>query len=203
MTDKAVKIGFGFFAATSLFFGVVSIKQKINIAVATNPSEDAQTSSEAFNDARLRVLDTDEDGLSDWEELNVHKTSPYLADSDSDGASDRVEIGAGTDPNCPAGRICGSDIIDTITAIQNQAAADEATADSSSAGGATDFSPESQAALDALNQGGMPTPDQIRALLRDSGIPEDQLAETSDEDLIQLFQEVASQQTADQAPPVQ
>ena len=58
----------------------------------------------------------------------------------------------------------------------------------------TDFSGESQAALNALEQGNIPTPDQIRALLRDSGIPEDQVNLASDEELIQLFQEVSSQQ---------
>lgn len=50
--------------------------------------------------------DTDNDGLSDWEELNIHNTSPYLKDSDSDGMSDKQEIKQGSDPNCPAGEDC-------------------------------------------------------------------------------------------------
>src|SRR3989338_6817300 len=46
----------------------------------------------------LHLLDSDKDGLSDFDELNVYKTSPYLADTDSDGISDKVEIDAFEDP---------------------------------------------------------------------------------------------------------
>ncbi len=199
MTDKAVKIGFGFFAVTALFFGVVSIKQKIRISGVDAQNSGATESSAAFNEARLRVLDTDEDGIDDWSELNAHKTSPYLADSDSDGVSDALEIKQGTDPTCPEGRVCGSDILQTLEGIQEeltaaeQGASGEAGQDSPQT---ADFSPESQAALDALEAGGVPTAGALRSLLRDSGIPEEQLAGTSDEDLIQLFQEVAAEQTA-------
>jgi hypothetical protein len=58
------------------------------------------------NDARLKTQDTDGDGLSDWDELNTYKTSPYLADSDGDGYSDKNEIDSGNDPNCPQGQTC-------------------------------------------------------------------------------------------------
>lgn len=54
----------------------------------------------------LRGKDTDRDGLNDWDELRVYKTSPYVADSDSDEVSDSVEIAQGQDPNCPKGRNC-------------------------------------------------------------------------------------------------
>ncbi len=54
----------------------------------------------------LRLKDTDRDGLSDWDEMNTYRTSAYLADSDSDGSQDGVEIARGTDPNCPQGREC-------------------------------------------------------------------------------------------------
>ncbi len=53
-----------------------------------------------------KTKDTDGDGLSNWDELNVYHTSPYLSDSDSDGIPDSVEIAQGTDPNCPKNRDC-------------------------------------------------------------------------------------------------
>ena len=44
------------------------------------------------------LYDTDGDGYSDAEEINVTHTDPLLADSDGDGQSDAAEILAGTNP---------------------------------------------------------------------------------------------------------
>ena len=54
----------------------------------------------------LKIKDTDHDGISDYDESYVQQTSPYLADTDSDGLTDAVEITQGTDPNCPQGKTC-------------------------------------------------------------------------------------------------
>ena len=61
------------------------------------------------NIENARTKDTDNDGLSDWDELYVHKTSPYIEDSDSDGYTDGQEVGKGDDPNCPRGQNCGAE----------------------------------------------------------------------------------------------
>jgi hypothetical protein len=68
----------------------------------------ARLEAEANKNAALQKKDTDRDGLSDFIELEVYKTSPYLADSDSDAVPDSVEIAQGEDPNCPRGRDCAS-----------------------------------------------------------------------------------------------
>ena len=47
--------------------------------------------------------DTDEDGLSDFIEVNTHSSDPLLVDSDGDGFSDLEEVSSGNDP------ISGSD----------------------------------------------------------------------------------------------
>lgn len=44
------------------------------------------------------VIDTDHDGLSDYDEINVTKTDPLNPDTDGDGLSDGVEVLAGLDP---------------------------------------------------------------------------------------------------------
>jgi hypothetical protein len=56
---------------------------------------------------RQKTQDTDGDGLTDWNELNVFLTSPYIDDTDSDGVNDGVEVQSRQDPNCPRGQDCG------------------------------------------------------------------------------------------------
>ena len=48
------------------------------------------------------VADTDGDGLTDGDEVNVHGTDPNLADTDGDGAPDGDEVAFGSDPNDPS-----------------------------------------------------------------------------------------------------
>jgi hypothetical protein len=42
--------------------------------------------------------DSDDDGLSDGDEVNVHGTDPLDADTDDDGLDDGIEVMFGTDP---------------------------------------------------------------------------------------------------------
>jgi len=51
--------------------------------------------------------DTDNDGLTDYEEKSIYHTSPYRADTDGDDFSDSVEVKSGFDPNGP-GRLVPS-----------------------------------------------------------------------------------------------
>jgi len=57
-------------------------------------------------EVRLQSIDTDQDTINDYEELQFFGTSPYLPDTDSDGIQDKKEIDAGTDPLCPEGKQC-------------------------------------------------------------------------------------------------
>lgn len=45
--------------------------------------------------------DSDDDGLSDEDEVDIHGTDPHSADTDGGGVSDGDEIERGTDPNDP------------------------------------------------------------------------------------------------------
>ncbi len=53
-----------------------------------------------------KTRDTDADGLTDYDELYVFKTSAYLSDTDSDGRDDKTEVFEGTDPNCSDTKGC-------------------------------------------------------------------------------------------------
>jgi len=65
-----------------------------------------KTSTQAMTDvqallAQSQNQDTDQDGLTDFQEEYVYHTSAYLADTDSDGFADKQEIDAGSNPLDP------------------------------------------------------------------------------------------------------
>jgi len=51
--------------------------------------------------AAAQGVDTDADGLSDDDELNLTGTDPFGPDSDDDGFNDGWEVSAGSDPLDP------------------------------------------------------------------------------------------------------
>lgn len=194
MDNKSLKIGFSVFAVFAVVFGVLRLGQIIRITNNTGDNQREKQYANALEDAKSRVIDTDEDGLTDWEEENLFGTSIYLADSDSDGINDKNEIDQGTDPNCEQGKTCGSDIIGIVEEVQDEIDAQAELEGAQDKELITDFSSDSQEAMDALEQGTMPSAGQIRSLLRDSGVPESQVNLATDEELLQLFQEVSEQQ---------
>jgi outer membrane protein OmpA-like peptidoglycan-associated protein len=56
------------------------------------PSERTLEYLQSLDDETLKTLDTDEDGVNDYDELNVHETNPLSADTDGDGLTDGEEI---------------------------------------------------------------------------------------------------------------
>ncbi len=86
----------------------ISLPFLVPIATLTAARQALVPASDAAREAEAaKSKDTDRDGLSDYAELTIYKSSPYLADTDSDGIPDAIEIGQGTDPNCPNGQNCG------------------------------------------------------------------------------------------------
>lgn len=196
--SKNQKIAAIFLAVFSVFVIILWIAQlnkNINDPFSYNSEETSKNNMKACSgpdclgsDEFLKINDTDKDGLFDWDELNVYQTSPYLEDSDSDGLTDRQEIEAGTDPNCPIGRDCSPDV--GSGASENK--------DSLSSGLGQDAS--------ALKNAGETTPDQekilsdvlsgqgdvnvLRDMLLQSGMDKESLDKISDEDLMASYEEV-------------
>ncbi|MFH1207189.1 MAG: hypothetical protein V1668_01115 [Patescibacteria group bacterium] len=122
----------------------------------------------------LRTKDTDKDGISDYDELYVFQTSPYLSDSDGDGIDDKKEIDQTTDPNCPKDKTCSRQAADT-----NANSAMNATADLTNG---------------LLTDGTDLTAEQLRAVLRDSGVSETELGQVDDATLMQWYQQVLAEE---------
>lgn len=71
--------------------------------VAVDSDQDGLTNEEEVNIYKTNpdVTDTDGDGLFDREEVKVYKTNPLKKDTDGDGHSDGVEVKSGYNPNGP------------------------------------------------------------------------------------------------------
>ena len=67
---------------------------------AFNTSGDSAYSNQSCATALGTTIDTDGDGLTDGEEINIG-TDPTLADTDGDGVSDGVEVSLGSNPLDP------------------------------------------------------------------------------------------------------
>lgn len=177
------------FAIFIIGMWMVQFKKSISQPFATKSgSETNNTSSGEDNAAALKTKDTDKDGLSDYDELYVYNTSPYLEDSDSDGFTDKQEIDSGNDPNCPAGRVCNS-------LITGEAESGPATASSTLGENLVSQTPAQtitgSSSLDAVKDLDATT---LRQLLLKAGMDKTMLDKISDEQLMQSYSEMLQSQ---------
>ncbi|MBI4252678.1 hypothetical protein HY623_00635 [Candidatus Uhrbacteria bacterium] len=122
----------------------------------------------------LKKQDTDGDGLSDYDEINVHKTSPYLKDTDSDSYDDAIEIKSGNDPNCAAGKTCFAPVTSSVASLPT--------------GQAVSANPVSALEQDLKKLESL-TPAQVRELLKKQGFTDDDFADVDDAELISIYRE--------------
>jgi len=136
--------------------------------------------SSNINFSNSAQLDTDKDGLSDYDEINNYKTSPYLEDTDSDGILDSEEVKNNTDPNCPTGKVCNGSENTSVTASSS--------VDVPVLSIPTDLASGSQQILqNALD--GKADAATLRGLLLASGADKAMLDQISDADLMKSYQE--------------
>ncbi len=131
--------------------------------------------------------DTDGDGLVDYDELYVYKTSPYVADTDSDGFDDKTETFSGNNPNCPMGKECGTFVVtgEEVNTKKPDISGlfEGASKDRILAAGAVNF--ESPEQVEAFFK--QATLSDIRAALIESGMTKEELDKIDDKTLTEYF----------------
>lgn len=78
-----------------------SVKSGVSDADADSDGDGLSNAKETELDTNPQSSDTDDDGLSDGDEINTYKTDPLNPDSDGDGLQDGDEIHIGLDPANP------------------------------------------------------------------------------------------------------
>lgn len=187
---------------------VVDLKQAINAPFAkyeqneaeiipTPPSVEQDLFASGNNIATGSTIDTDGDGLSDWDELNTYLTSPYLEDTDSDGIYDGDEVYGGGDPNCMRSNCAGNELesysYTNENAIDPTVVASEVPVYPGGVGQVPtspfDGASTNEAGIVELMQGNA-DPASIRQLLLESGVDKTMLSQISDQELMSVYKEV-------------
>ncbi len=167
------------FILLAVTLGLIQMRNTIYKPFALNKSIPPMIGEQVNTPEALRYRDTDYDGLNDFDELYVYTTSPYLADSDSDGISDKDEIEGGKNPNCPEGKNCGVTIVTEGSAMPQTPNQPEL------------FNYSFPEDLEGLFQ----EPEIIRAMLLESGLSLDVVSKISDEDLKSMAAEIFTSST--------
>jgi|SRR3989344_3267710 len=185
--SKEQKIGFVLlfcFAILTVGLGMLQIRNTMYAPFALNNNIPPDLKEKVNDEMSLQYRDTDMDGLNDFDELYVYSTSPYLADTDSDGIPDKQEVDLGKDPNCVEGQDCiPQDTAQVVTSstILLGAAVDPGAAP-------TD--------LNAM----MSDPKQLRQLLLQAGMDQKVLDSYKDADLLKMTQELMKVPVATSTP---
>jgi len=194
------KLVFGiliFLGTGTLIYGFINLTKNIyNNKFTGTGNEVAETQQQDLvtDLLELQNLDTDKDGLTDYDEIYIYKTSAYLADTDSDGYLDKEEIDSNHDPLCPSGQDCrGSDLPDENNVNpENILPYDESLLEQD--GSMQEQGANQEIPSDLMNELINLSPEQIRDLLRSSGqMTEEQLIEIDDNTLMEIYKEVLGQ----------
>ena len=207
---------------SAIYLGVKQYSEKVNAPFAPDTAavaamESDLSASVAPQDDPNSKVDTDGDGLTDYQEVHVYHTSPYLADTDSDGIPDGTEVKNGTDPNCAQGQVCSNPLpvnsqipsgaadnlnYDELTNEMNSVNSDEmdintfVNTELNAPDANTGAAPPVAGNAPAVNAPPEPTADQIRAMLIKDGLDQASLSGISDQDLIDLYNQSLSETAA-------
>ncbi len=180
--EKFLSGGIIFFGLAAIVLGFFQIKYNISDNVRIKADSIAYSDGLPDDLLGLKNIDTDGDGISDYDEIYIYGTSPYLPDTDGDGISDYDEIMMGTDPLChninqncfaawqPEGGELASDI---------------------------PFSPDYESMPESFMPSAQMSAGELRSLLINAGMSSQQLSNFSDSELLRMYQNLLSESGAD------
>ncbi|HNW55849.1 MAG TPA: hypothetical protein PKN62_02115 [bacterium] len=154
-----------------------------NQEVETALQKNSKTETTTQQDEALKSVDTDKDGLNDYDELNTYNTSPFIEDSDSDGVLDKVEIDRGQDPNCPIGKDCSGSVL-------TNPAATASSSDTIISTISPTITTNNNISSTTSNQNTIPSDAaSLRQTLIEAGMDKTTLDQFSDSELLEAYQE--------------
>ena len=109
--QKSFFVIFLFCAVGALVFAYLNVREGVYAPFRVS-IKDIQAKKDLLKDPAeeqiklAKRIDTDGDGLSDWEEENVYHTSPYLWSTAGDNVPDNVKLAMGENPLCKLGEPC-------------------------------------------------------------------------------------------------
>lgn len=144
----------------------------------------------------LQKKDTDNDGLSDYDEINVYGTSIYIPDSDSDGYSDKQEVDTGNNPNCPVGQDCSFpeyDLVDQEELKKTDMFDEYSDVLSAVVSSVSNGSPVTTGEYGDVEQdilSGQASIDDVKKMLVSAGMSEDDLSKIPDGEIMKIYLEL-------------
>jgi len=187
-----------FLGIGSLFMGFSRLNSKVlkknGIKKTAKTDNIKEENNSGINEIiKLKNQDTDKDGLSDYDEINIYGTSIYLPDSDSDGYSDKEEVESGNDPNCPAGQDCSLPKQELVGQDQQEETKvfndySELINNMNSAALATPNVNSNANAEKILS--GQASLEELKAMLLDAGMSPSDLSKIPDEEIWKMYQEM-------------
>jgi hypothetical protein len=189
---KRHKMGFVFLLISMIIVIIVwyiDFKTRINYSAvleqAKQSSEEKIITENSVSSDKTK--DTDSDGLSDYDESNIYKTSPFLQDTDGDNLSDYEETVNGSDPNCPDGQTCYQSEEDVSKSTENLVISEQLNDQNTVSNSDKNLTEEEKSVLEqAFTEKNM-TAEGIRSFLIENGVKEDDLKDFSDEQLLETY----------------
>jgi len=171
------------------FFHILKKPFNYEYSSNNNTNNSTSTTSENSSNSDLKLVDTDSDGLSDWDELFTYGTSPYLEDTDSDELTDYEEVMVyKTDPNCLEGQVCSGTLNQSDSQVVNNTS--EVLDNYYQEVASTSENTITTEDISAYLNSGSVDVSYLRQLLLEEGFSQSDLEKISDEDLVSAYKDV-------------